>query len=395
MPTDELRRVVVYYDVSTGKIYDFSGKSYENNTLTASLDSKFTLEMHYVNSVSKDVLPENWEVWSFLEGQDISSTLAYDEDYVHAFDGEVAEDIEKGSHTVVVSVAGINKDTLSPFGILIINPFGSATQQEVVSYSSFTYISKDKYSFTIEDSMGVSSFISSGTQVRVSDPLFIFVDSSKVYEANIPNRYDEGVFEFPIHVLSRKLLKALDNTNIKGVSGKIEHKIYIKKSNLVGILISGYDDVFTRNIKKDVVAIDSSDSKASLFCGWSAGDITYWTKGKAVQDGSSLYVLESGEVSLVENSLTCSYEDKIVLVKSFQFPFIVKNLVDYNATLNVPLQSSDWVRTYIINTVRNNMDEELTDEVRQNIIDEAVSSASYAGGSVIDIGSDYDEAPPT
>lgn len=391
---EDLAVKVIYYDVSTGEIYDSSGKQFENNTLVASLDSKFNLELHYVANTSTNVSPEGWEVWSFLDGKEISSTLAYDEDYIHAYEGKVASDVEQAASSITVKVSGVNKDTLSPFGILIVNPFGSEIEQEVILYSSFKYVSKDTYSFTIEDSAGSPSFIASNTPVRVSDPLFIFVDSSKIYEANIPNRYNEGIFTFPMNILSRKLLLALDNTNITGVSGKLEHKIYLKKSKLVGINVSGSEEIFTRNIKKDKVAVDSTDSKSYVFCCWSNENTDYWTKGNDVQDGFSLYIVENTVATLTENTLTCSFEVNLVLAKTFQIPFIVKNLVDYNVTLNVPLQDADWVKKYIISTVRANVDEAVPITVIDNAIDCYLNANGYVRGSSVSIGSD-DEPPPT
>ena len=251
--------IVAYYDVNTGNLYNANGTLFGNNILATTLDNTFTFELHYVQDISTSNNPEEWTVWNGLDGKKVSSTLAYDNDFKHAVKGTASAAVT-GSTALTVVVPDINADTMNQSGVLVINPFGNESTRQEVSYSSFT-VSGTTFTFVLDSSL--TSAVDENAEVRVSDPMYLSISSSSIYESNIPDRYSEGVFKFPMNIISRKLLKALDYTNISGVSGTLEHKIYINNYTLSGIEVSGRQ--YTRNQSNDTVAIDSSDNTASVF----------------------------------------------------------------------------------------------------------------------------------
>ena len=450
----DVRYVVAYLDVNTNNLYDANGNLYGNNTLMSTLGNEFTLELHYVKDIPTSENPNNWTVWDGLEGQTVSSTLAFDNDFLHALEGKVSADTAVESTYIQVSIPDVDKDTLSPAGILVINPFEIAftnpntgmtiNQKVMVNYSSFEFVegTADTYKFMITDIDGLEVDVPAGVLVRVSDPMYMLVDSDSIYEANIQPRYSEGVFKFPMKILSRKLLKALDYSNSSGVSGTLEHNIYIERNNLSGVVASGSTNICYRDKSLDKVAQDidyyawqntsggitttlytkseipvlnekvykklsngtlvdanmvvSSDSSTAsstqikkadgtgsastytktsslneyapyVFCGWNdkanTNPTIYYTKGNDVQTGDAVYTIDSTtNIATVVSGTTVdpTYDTDYVLYRTFSFPFIVKNLVDYGVSLNIPVDDTDWVKDYIISIVHNNMEEIVT-----------------------------------
>ena len=369
--------IVAYLDVNTNNLYDADGNLYGNSTLATTLGNEFVLELHYVQDISTSDNPDNWTAWEGLSGMTVSSTLAFDDNYVHAVEATVAESTNAGSPTVKVNVPEISKDILSSSGNLIFNPFGIEPEdvspndtrpvKQIVPYSSFNYISGTVFEFVIEDAQGLPLNVVGGenaTPVRVSDPLYLFVGTDTIYENNIPDRYGEGVFKFPMNINSRKLLKALDYSGAFGVSGTMEHNIYVKRNTIVGIKVGSYGVTCVRDSSQDVVATDSSDNKPYLFCCWtgSANDetvYTWWTKGNDINEDS--YVYDVDATTKIANSLhgdddisEIVYNTDSVLFRTFAFPFIVKNLVDYGNSLTIPIENTDWTKEYIISIVQNN-----------------------------------------
>lgn len=459
--TTDVSNVVVYFDVNTGNLYNANGDLYGNNTLSTFLDNNFTLELHYVKDTTISSDPTQWEKWDGLDGQSVSSTLAFDNDFIHAVEGTATEDTTAAATKLSVNVPNINKDTLATSGILVIDPFNSyiqdiPTEDKIVSYSSFEYITGTTFSFTLEDSDGLPFDVAANTPVRVADPVYILVNSNEIYEKNIPEQYAEGIFNIPIHAISKKLLKALDYSNSSGVTGTMEHKIYVNRQSLAGVsLTTGqYSDVtMTRSKDGDTVAQDvayyawtyndgttrlyytknkipvlnekvykktdddriieangsvvSDSSTASetiikigtgtsvtcpkatgsdeyapyLFCYW-AGDkngtsVTCYTKGNDISVGSLTYTISEGVATETANTVDPVFDTGYVLHRTFSFPFIVKNLIDYNVSLNIPVENTDWVRAYVISIVKTNMEE-------------IVARASTAAFGVVKIGTNID-----
>ena len=268
--------IVVYFDVNTGNLYNENGQLYGNNTFSTYLDNSFILELHYVKDISTNEDPTQWNVWDGLDGKTISSTMAFDNNFTHAVEGVVVTGATSGSTKVTVSVPNINKDTLSSSGNLVFNPFGvdeaisgsTVAVKTIATYSSFEYLSGTNFEFTLDSGLPIDIYGTTATvptSVRVSEPLYFFIDSDSIYEANIPERYSEGVFKIPVKVMSRKLVKAFDYADVSGVAGTLEHKIYARQNSISGIVKGNATSVvLTRDSSNDVFAVDSSDDKNYL-----------------------------------------------------------------------------------------------------------------------------------
>lgn len=440
------RYVVAYYDVNTNNLYDSSGNWLRNNTLISSLGNDFIFELHYVKDTTNSKNPDNWVVWNGLDGQMVSSTLSFDNDYIHALEGKVIKDYVEGSTSIEVNVSHINKDTLSPSGILVVNPFsvsytnpdsGMTIGKDLnINYSSFELVDTDTYKFTLEDVSGTEADIPAGTIVRVSAPMYMFIDSNSIYEANIQPRYEQGVFKFPMNLVSRKLLKTLDYTNLSAVSGTLEHNIYVRKNTLTGIIASDSFAVCVRDSSLDkfarsvsyyawqnssngalavlytksetpeqnekvykklsngtfvdanMVVSSVSDSSIEIkradgigtavsyekeqsanayssyiFCGWTDkadNPLVYYTKGNDIQVETPVYTIDSvTNIATIISGVTVDpyIDTDYVLFRTFSFPFIVRNLVNYGVSLNIPLDYTDWVKDYIRSAVKNSMED--------------------------------------
>ena len=421
----DVSHIVVYYDVTTKNLYDSNGNLFGNNILTTFLNNNFTLEIHYVQNVASGYNPEEWEVWDGLEGATVDSSLSFDNDYLHAHKGTLLTNIIEGSTVASINVPNINKDTINDSGTLVFNPF-DPDNKKVVKYSAVEYITGSTYSYTL-DGGDVTEDIAEGSEVRVEDPMYLYVDSNAIYEANIQPQYDKGIFKFPVHVLSRKLLNALDYTSISGVSGTMEHKIFVKQQSLIGISIS--DVTYTRNSQKDAVVQDVSyhawtytndgvttvrytksaipvlneivykkDSDGNviytneivstasstaqqtsikeagseisityvrnntldvyepyLFCYWAKDDVGYWTKGNDIVEGTPIYIVEEGSATLQSDTANPVLSTDSVLFRTFTFPFIVRNLVDYNVSINIPTKDINWGKEYVLSIIAENI----------------------------------------
>ena len=329
--------IVVYYDVNTNNLYDGNGQLYGNRDFSAFLGNIYTMELHYVQDVSTSSNPDDWIAWDGLKGMAVSSTISFDDDYIHALKGEVAINAVQGATTVRINIPDVDKDVLGFTGSLVFNPFGidleDAVQNETrpikktANYSSYTYISGTIFEFKIDS--GLPLAVSGGTNatlVRVSEPLYLFIDSDDIYESNIPNRYEEGVFKIPMNINSRKLVKTLDYSNVYDISGVMEHDIYIDSTSLSGIVVSG--STLSRTKANDKVAIDATDGATYVFCNWSSGSTSYWTRGNEIESGDSVYTVSNGTASVAGTTNPVSITVP-VLFRTFSFPFVVKNLVDF------------------------------------------------------------------
>lgn len=345
--------IVAYLDVNTGNLYNSDGTLYGNNTLASFLGNEFTLELHYVQDISTSSNPEEWVVWDGLKDKDIVSTLAFDNDFRHAFKSTVLTDASIGATTLTLNVPDANKDTLNTSGTLVINPFGTEEEQMDVNYTSFTNVSGSTFTFTLEEAL--TSDVTANTSVRVSDPVYMYIDSNSIYEANIPSRYDVGVFKFPMKILSRKLLSALDYSGVSGVNGTIEHKIYTNKNTVTGITVSGSASTFHRDSTNDKVAIAPEDSTNYVFCYWTDGTNSYYTKGIEIQANTPLYSISGNNATLLGVTASPVIDSELVIFRTFAFPFVVRNLVDYNTAFTVIPTDIDWATNYIISIVRNNI----------------------------------------
>lgn len=329
--------IVAYYDVNTNNLYNENGQLFGNKIFSAFLGNKYTLELHYVQNVSTSSNPEDWIVWDGLDGMSISSTVSFDDNYIHALKGEVTENANQGATTILINIPDVDKDILDFSGTLVLNPFGidpeDAAQNETrpikktVAYSSFTHVSDTVFRFALTSGLPIAVYGgNNATLVRVSEPLYLFIDSDDIYESNIPNRYDEGVFKIPMDINSRKLRKKLDYSNVYDISGALEHDIYIDSTSITGIVVSG--STLSRTKANDKVAIDSNDGATYVFCNWSRGSTSYWTKGNAITTGTSIYTVANGTASVAGTTNPVSITVP-VLFRTFSFPFVIKNLVGF------------------------------------------------------------------
>ena len=349
--------IVVYYDVSTGNLYNAKGSLFGNNTFSTFLNNSFILEIHYVKDTALSNNPEDWVVWDGLKNKTVSSTLAFDNNYIHAVEGKVLSDVNSGSTNISVLISGVNKNELDVSGNLVLNPFGLSSEKKVISYQSFTTdITGSTFTFNLESALTTN--VLRETSVRVEDPLYLNVDADTIYEANIPPRYDEGVFEIPIYVMSRKLLSALDYTGVASLEGTLEHNIYTKSDTVSGILVSGSTTALIRDKQYDTLAIDASDEETYLFCYWTDLENSYWTKGNDVEEGAEVYLISGGTATVQTEGnepviAQPIFDTDSVLFRTFSFPFIVNNLLSYGTDFKFPVENTDWAKEYIISLIRN------------------------------------------
>ena len=343
----DISHIVVYADVTTGRLYDSNGNLYGNTILSSFLDNDFTLELHYVEDISTSNNPTEWKVWDGLTDYTVSSTLSFDKDYVHAFSGEVVSNVASGESTIDLTLSNTSKSTtFNNTGTIIINPYGSGADKFSVEYTSYSYVSGTTFRFNIT---GLTRNIAASTPVRVSDALYIYLNPNEIYEANIPDRYSEGVFNFPIHVMSHKLLSELDSTGVSQVGGTMEHKIYVDKNNLTGVTISG--NTYTRNKEADNIATATNETVPRLYCAWKHNSTNYWTKGNTIEASTPVYTVSSGVATLQNVTASPVYSVVPVLFRTFTFPFIVKNLIDYGTSFTIPVENVDWFKTYIFSII--------------------------------------------
>lgn len=348
--------VIVYYDISTGNLYCSNGQFFGNSVLTSYLNNDFILEIHYVEEVNTSANPQEWKKWYALGHKKILSTLAFDKDYKHSFIGIVSSSASIASTQLSVRLSNTNESGVSNKGRLFINPYGDTDNEIIVSYSSYTYDEEsDVYTFTISEVNGLPINVSSGTLVRISTPLLFSVDSNTIYEANIPNEYDKGVFYLPVSVKSYRLLNEFDSTGVSYISGILEHNIYIKKDKIIGLSVSGYSNALVRNNEYDKYASDDGGETSTFFCYWSNGTVSYYTKGNEITNGNALYNID-GDIATLQNITADPVIDTdTVLFRTFAIPFVVRNLLDYNSLYTVPFEETDWSTNYIVSVVKNNI----------------------------------------
>lgn len=251
------QNLILYYDVYNGNTYNETGALYGNTPLTMYLNNKFTLEIHYMSDTSADAVSE-WEPWTGLKGLSIGSSVAFDNDFLHAARGTLSSPVSSGDSNVIVNVA-IAETMLNPSDVLVFyKPDGTTVS---LMYSSYTKNSTGSgYVFNLTSPSNVS--IDSGAYVRVPQALYLKADEDSISNENAQN----GVFVINLHAMSHKILNALDYTNTQSLSGTFEHQI---KNN---------------------------------------GDI----------------------------------------IRTFSFPFVIENLVDFNNAMNVPAQTGNWAdKSYV------------------------------------------------
>lgn len=353
---EQSSHVTVYYDISTGNLYRSNGQLFGNSVLTAYLNNDFILELHYVENVNTSTYPQEWDKWYALGNKKVSSTLAFDKDYKHSSIGNVSSSASIASTQLSVKISTLNKSGLSDKGRIFINPYGDTDNKIIVSYSSYTYNEDNNvYTFTISEEDGLPINVSSGTLVRISTPLLFSVDSNTIYEANIPNEYDKGVFYLPVSVKSYRLLNEFDSTGASYISGILEHNIYIKKTKVTGLSVSGYSDALVRNNEYDKYASDDGGETSSFFCYWSNGTVSYYTKGNEIDDGNALYSIDGSVATLETATADPVIDTDTVLFRTLAVPFAVRNILDYNSLYTVPFEETDWSTDYIVSVVKNNI----------------------------------------
>lgn len=207
----------LYYNVIDDSLYNSAGELIGNRSVSVFFCNKEQFTIHYVtdtNYAEDGVIdPTQWTKWTGLSGLAIGSTLAFDDDYIHAVKGTLTEGVSAGATSVTVEVS-IDPTLLNPSDKLTFyNADGTNT---TLLYSSYT-ATETGYTFELTEASAVD--IASGVTVRVPQALFV-----KIYDVDT-TRAGEGIFTFTFYAYSHKLLNAVDYTNVQSISGTLEHQI--------------------------------------------------------------------------------------------------------------------------------------------------------------------------
>lgn len=206
--------LVLYYDINNGNTYDAVGSLYGNNTLTMYFNNHVSMELHYVTDSSSGDLTE-WVPWTGLAGKAIGSSIAFDNDHVHAIKGTLLQSIAVGATSVTVEVS-IDSNNLNPSDKLVFyNADGTAV---TLLYDSYTE-EQGGYTFTLTEPSTVA--LEAGIVARVPQALYMKVAGDDVDNT----RASEGIFIFDLYAMSHKILNELDYSNTTTLSGTFEHQI--------------------------------------------------------------------------------------------------------------------------------------------------------------------------
>lgn len=205
--------IKIYYNVVTDTIYDSNGAMFGNSVLTAYFNNHLDLEINYMTDTSADNTTD-WVPWTGLEGLSVSSSVSFDNDYVHASKGSTAGNTA-GSTTLDVNVSMDEIDLNQSDALVIYNSDGSTTS---VTYSSFIYGSST-VSFVLDEAL--TSDVASGLKVRVPRSLFLKMQGDDVDNSSAAT----GKFTFHTYLMSSKILETLDYSDSKSLTGIMEHKI--------------------------------------------------------------------------------------------------------------------------------------------------------------------------
>lgn len=212
--------VKIYYNVVTDTIYDSNGSLFGNSSLTAYFNNHIDIEVNYMADTSSND-PSNWIPWTGLAGINVSSSVSFDNDYIHANRG-TSSSTPVGSTEFSVAVT-INQIDLNPSGVLVVYK----TDGTLVSlpYNGFIFGSSS-ITFTLEEP--ITEQIPSGLKVRVPRSLFL-----KMQDEDVDNSQAHiGKFMFHTYLMSKKILETLDYSDSKSLTGTMEHKI-VSEGNVV------------------------------------------------------------------------------------------------------------------------------------------------------------------
>lgn len=206
--------MVIYYDVNTNYIYNEFGTIFGAELPKVYLDNTVALEIHYViDTTAED--PAEWTPWTGLSGIGVSSTLAFDTDYLHAVEGSLSQATSSDDTQIQVTTS-IDEVMLNTADTLIL--YRNDRVPVAVPYQSFI-VGDGFITFNLIEPIGES--FSAGASVRVPQALLLKVEGDNVDISNAQN----GVFIFNAYIMSYRILKALDYSDTDGLSGILEHKI--------------------------------------------------------------------------------------------------------------------------------------------------------------------------
>ena len=212
--------IKIYYNIVNDTMYDSNGAMYGNSVLTAYFNNHLDLEVNYMTDTSSDSM-QDWVPWTGLAGLSVSSSVSFDNDYIHASKGTSAS-ATAGSTQFTVNVS-VNEIDLNPSGVLVVYK----TDGSMVSlpYTGFIY-GASSTTFTLES--GLAEDIPAGLKVRVPRSLFLKMQDEAVdnSQAHI------GKFMFHTYLMSKKILETLDYSDSKSLTGTMEHKI-VSDGNVV------------------------------------------------------------------------------------------------------------------------------------------------------------------
>jgi hypothetical protein len=207
----------LYYDIINGNLYTGTGDFVGNNTITVYFANNEEFTLHYVkgtkDSENGALDPSTWDKWTDLNGLTIGSTIAFDNDYIHAVRGTLVEPISVGGTSATVAV-DIQQTLLNPSDKLTF--FNADGSNVTLLYSSYTE-TKDGFTFNFPEPSTVD--IPSNVYVRVPQALYV-----KISDVDC-TRASEGIFSFSFNAYSHKLLNSVDFSNVSEINGTFEHQI--------------------------------------------------------------------------------------------------------------------------------------------------------------------------
>lgn len=212
--------IKIYYNIVNDTMYDSNGAMYGNSVLTAYFNNHLDLEVNYMTDTSSDSM-QDWVPWTGLAGLSVSSSVSFDNDYIHASKG-TSTSATAGSTEFTVNVS-INEIDLNQSGVIVV--YKADGSMISLPYTEFTY-SASSVVFTLES--GLTEDIPAGLKVRVPRSLFL-----KMQDEDVDNsQAHSGKFMFHTYLMSKKILETLDYSDSKSLTGTMEHKI-VSDGNVV------------------------------------------------------------------------------------------------------------------------------------------------------------------
>lgn len=206
--------MILYYDVNTNNVYNEAGFLYGVDRPQAYLANTVNLEIHYVTDTVQDN-PAEWTPWTGLSGMGVTASLAFDTDYHHAVAGTLQQVASSGDSQISVT-ASVDPVMLNLEDTLVF--YRSNRTPVAVPYTSFI-VGDGFITFNLLEPLGEDFAVD--TDVRIPLALLLKVSGEDVDISNAAN----GVFTFNMYLMSYRILKALDYSDIEGLTGVMEHKV--------------------------------------------------------------------------------------------------------------------------------------------------------------------------